>query len=183
MFRYGDKITLTGINAINKKGEIIDYVLSFPLEDSDFYIPEDIAEISVFEYHEGTANYGYVAFKICVGKKTSIRNICELKENNVKFEKRIFKNVIDIDDPLCYYDEEGKHIVFARINPGDIMVSDIDDLRSALISVSNTFRNIKNNIAGISEYHPYDDTLSEEDRRLNNQRMQMCIKQRKRIKE
>ena len=53
MLEYNDKMTLTGINAINKKGKIINYNLVFPLNDDDFYLPEDITEISVFEYHEG----------------------------------------------------------------------------------------------------------------------------------
>ena len=180
MLEYNDKMTLTGINAINKKGKIINYNLVFPLNDDDFYLPEDITEISVFEYHEGYENYGFKAFKICMGKITSIREICESHDNDVKFERRVFEEIVTPDDNLCYYDEDDKKNIFSKLNQGDIVVKDLDDFRSALISVSDNYRIIKSAIERIRTYHTYDDTLSAEEKELSEKRMQMCIKQRTR---
>ena len=180
MIEYNDKMTLTGINAVNKKGKIINYHLSFPLKDDDFNIPEDIAEISIFEYHEGYENYGFRAFKICLGKVTSIREICDTHDNNVKFDPRVFEEIVTPDDYLCYFEENEKKIIFSKINPGDIVTKDIDDFRSALISVSDNYRIITSAIERIRLYHPYDDTLSEEEKDLSEERRQMCIKQRTR---
>ena len=180
MLEYNDKMTLTGINAINKKGKIIDYNLVFPLKNDDFCLPEDIVEISIFEYHEGYENYGFKALKICLGKITSIREICESHDDNIKFERRVFEEIVTPDDNLCYFDEDGQKIVFSKINPGDIVTKNLDDFKSALISVSDNYRIIKSAIERIRLYRPYDDTLSEEEKELSEKRRQMCIKQRTR---
>ncbi|MBP5683900.1 MAG: hypothetical protein J6X02_01420 [Bacilli bacterium] len=97
MFRYGDKLTLSGINVVNKNGDIIDYHLSFPLEDTDFDIPEDVVEISIFEGHDDIA---YLSFKICVGDITNIYKICEDKQNVYLFEKRAFSEIKSPGDDI-----------------------------------------------------------------------------------
>ncbi len=122
MFGYNNKITLTGINAINKEGKLIDYRIKFPFNNSNVYVPNDIVQISIFEYHEHES-VAYEAFKIYVGKITTISEICQREEHNIKFINNTLVNINSIDDKLCYYDDEnGKHIIFAKINDGDVLV-------------------------------------------------------------
>ena len=136
MFQFNDKVTLTGINTINQDGEIISYIISFPITDPDFEIPKETVQISIFETHLGREKYGYTAFKICVGKITSISEICKKKNpDNVKFiSKNFVKSIKDADEKLCYYeDKDGNHIVFARIEKGDIYVKDLQELKNILM--------------------------------------------------
>lgn len=144
MFGYNDKLTLTAVNVINKDGEIIDYNLSFPIDEDNFSIPKDIIQMSIFEYHEEREITGYEAFKIYVGKTTSIRKICESEATNVKFKNNLIKKLDSPDDKICYFDDSnGNHIMFSKINKGDIVVDNNDELKDALIYISNKFQNIK----------------------------------------
>ena len=126
MFKHNDRFTLTGINAIDKDGQMIDYHLSFPIDKSTFTIPENIREISVYEYHEGTEKYGYIAFKILVGKITSVRELCSPEIEDFQIDYRAFREIKEADDKLCYYEDDGGvYRVFAKIKPGDIVVNNI----------------------------------------------------------
>lgn len=182
MLGYSDKFTLTTINAISKDGKKLDYVLSFPLEDNDFYIPDDIIEISIFEYHEGYTNYGFIPFKIYVGKTTSIKEIVDSHKENISFFAGVTDTIKNTEDRLCYFldDKENKK-VFARLNDGDIVVEDTDGLRDALITISNNFQNIKNSVSRIRQYKSEADSSieTEEEQILRKKRIQMCINQRK----
>ena len=174
MFRYGDKLTLSGINVVNKNGDIIDYHLSFPLEDTDFDIPKDVVEISIFEGHDDIA---YLSFKICVGDITNIYKICEDKQNVYLFEKRAFSEIKSPGDDICYYkDSNNAFVVFSKINIGDIVVSNIEELKMVLINISNRFKCIKNSIDMIRSNDFIDYSVSDE---LSNKRLEMCINRRK----
>ena len=157
MFKQQDKVTLSAINAINKDEEIIDYVLPLPIADSDFFIPEDIIQLSIFEYHEGIHTYGYEAFKICIGKTITVRQICELHMNNVEFINKSFEKINDLDDQLCYFvDDNGRYHVFAKLNAGDIIVKDIEDMKEVLIFISERFNRIKNSLFEIKNINNKD---------------------------
>lgn len=152
MFRYNDKITLIATNAINKDGKIIDYILSFPITEDNLVIPEDVIQMSILEYHEGYQNYGYESFKICVGKTTSIKEMCELQKDNIEFYAHVLNSVETSNDKLCYLDDStGKYSIFAKINDGDIVVENIEQLKDALILISNNFQKIKSSVLAIKE--------------------------------
>lgn len=173
MFRNGDKLTLSCINVINKGGKIIDYHISFPLEDSDFDIPEDVVEMSIFEGHD---DIGYLSFKICVGDITNLYKICNDKEGAYLFERRAFSDIKSPDDDICYYnDSNNVHIVFSKINEGDIVVSDIEELKRVLINISNNFKSIKDSIVMMKNTDFIDYSVSLED---SNKRLKMCIDRR-----
>ncbi len=181
MFGFNDKVTLTGINTINQNGEIIDYIISFPITDYDFDIPEETIQISIFEGHLGRENYGYTAFKICVGEITSIEEICEKQNNNIKFlNKDIAKSIKNVDDKLCYYeDKDGKYIIFARIDDGDVYVKDIRELKKVLITISNNFENIQSAVTNIRKAkEQIDYSLTDEDQKITEKRREMCKKER-----
>ena len=173
MFRCGDKLTLSCVNVVNRDGKIVDYNLSFPLEDSDFDIPNDVVEVSIFEAHD---DVGYISFKILVGEITDIEKICEDKYNAYMFDKRAFNEIKSIDDRLCYYyDPDGFYYVFAKVNEGDIVVSNIEELKMELIYISNHFKNIKDSIATIRDCECNDYSIPSE---LSDKRLEMCINRR-----
>ena len=153
MFGYNDKLTLTTINTINKKGEIINYNLSFPIDKEELSIPEDVIQMSIFEYHEGREIYGHETSKICVGKTTSIYHIYKSQGQNYVFRDKLFDNIESPDDTLCYYDDSnGKHIVFSKINDEDIVVRNIDELKETLLFISKEFQNINDSSSKIKRY-------------------------------
>lgn len=182
MLGYEEKITLTGANALNKDGKIIDYTISFPIVDTDFDIPKGVIQISIMEGQWGRQNYAYTAFKIHVGQITSISEICEKKDQKVKFYYNVVKNIKDPDDKLCYYiDDSGKYIIFARIDKGDIVVKNLHELKIVLMTISNNFKNIKDAITNIKNANNkafYN--LTNEDNELSKKRIKVCIRERNR---
>ena len=149
MFKYDDKVTLTAINAIDSEGNLLDYQISFPIDKDSFDIPENIREIGIFEYHEGDKTYGYNAFKICVGKITSIQEICAFRPAYT-IEDALLSNIKSVDDKLCYYeDENGKWHIFAKLNNGDIVTDTNDMLRDMLLVISDNYLSIVNATEGI----------------------------------
>lgn len=150
MFGYNDNFRLTATNTINKEGKMINYTLSFPVSEEDLIIPDNVIQMSVLEYHEGYQNYGYESFKICVGKTTSIKEMCELQQNNIEFYGNVLNNIETSNDKLCYLDDlTGKYSIFAKINDGDIVVENIEQLKDTLLLISNNFQNIKDSVLTI----------------------------------
>jgi hypothetical protein len=144
MFRSLDVDSLSAINALGRDMRFINFELSFPIK-GEYKIPEDIRQLSIFESHMDKGMRGFESFKIYVGKLTTIRRICNSKDNNFIFLGDVLSIAESVDNPLCYYDEEdGTHVVFARPYKGDIVVANTDELRDALEYISKKFRTIKN---------------------------------------
>ena len=150
MFGYEDKITLSAINAINKDGEIIDFHLSFPIE-YDFDVPENILQMSIFEMRQDIGINGFNSFKIFIGTASSIDNMLEdgrLKNTVIRENLHIER----LDRSICYFDnEKGEHVIYSTVNPGDIVVKDIEEMKKILISISNEFGSIKSSIQRIKK--------------------------------
>ena len=152
MFGHNEWVTLTVLNAVNKENQVTDLIISLPLEDDiNLDIPDDIIQVSLFEYHDGRTPYGNEAFKICVGKETSIRKICKNKEVEIsEFTPYAFDAIESADDRLCYFvNDEGKHIVFAKLDEDDILVSDTMELKFILYFISDKFRQIEYSLIDI----------------------------------
>ena len=150
MFGYNDNFRLTATNTINKEGKMINYTLSFPVSEEDLIIPDNVIQMSILEYHEGYQNYGYESFKICVGKTTSIKEMCELQKDNIEFYGNVLNSIETPNDKLCYIDDlADKYSIFAKINDGDIVVESIEQLKDTLILISRNFQNIKDSVLAI----------------------------------
>jgi len=180
MLGCSDKITLCAINFTNKDGEIINYHLSFPLKE-DFEIPEDVIQVSIFEAHQGFSNYGFTAFNIYVGNITTIKGTID-HYNTGKGYKVIPDKIKSVDAKLCYYnDNHDNWIVFAKINEGDIVVKDLQELKMILITISNNFENIKEAIGNIKNANGIVDySLTDEDNKLSKRRLKVCVRERNR---
>ena len=149
MFHYNDKVTLTAANSINKDGKIVNFNLSFPIKDENLVVPEDIIQIYIYECTDNSF-IGSISFKICVGKTTNLSTLVKSKEQFSFLDRNISIGINRIDDKLCYYDDNsGKHVIFAKINKGDIVVKDTEELKKLLIYISNEFLNIKTSVSKI----------------------------------
>lgn len=179
MLGCSDKITLCAINFTNKDGEIVNYHLPFPIKE-DFELPNDIIGVSIFETHLGICNYGFTAFNIYVGNITTIKGTID-HYNTGKGYKIIPDNIKSIDDKLCYYnDNHDNWIVFAKINEGDIVVKDLEELKMVLITISNNFENIKEAISNIKKANEITNySLTTEDEEIMKKRREVCIRERK----
>ena len=152
MLGFNDRFTLTATNAINKQGEELDYYLKLPIEN-DAAIPKDIIQISIAEYHMGHGIHGTEAFKIYIGKTINVDRLCHDDTKDVEFRPNVVESVDTPEDELCYFDsEDGKHIIFAKVNHGDIVVDNIDELKEALMVISKEYKNIEASISRIRMY-------------------------------
>ena len=137
-----EKITLKAIDAYSRKGEELDYSLSFPFDERYFWAPASIREISIYEYHEGKDIYGYVPFKVYIGKLTSIKDICESNDKKYHINTSVFNDIKSVDDKLCYYEDMyGKYIVFAKVNDEDIVVENNLEFKEIMVNISNKYKN------------------------------------------
>lgn len=148
MFGNNDKLTLTLINAKNIKGEILPFKLSLPLINNNFDIPEDLASIDVFEYHEGLINGGNIVFSIYVGETTTIN---KLITRNAMANLKTARNILipSVDSPICIQDRLDKKVVFANINENDIVVNNKEELISVIQNISDNLIVIKNSVLKI----------------------------------
>ena len=152
MFAYNDKITLVGVNAVNKDGQIMDFIVPFPI---NYYIsiPTDLVQMSIFEYHEGHELFGRESIRLFVGKITSFRQLCEVRGEEFSIRNSIFRTIQTGDDELCYFDSEsGVHTIFGKVEKGDIVVDNIDELKQVLFDISDNFQNIQDSICKIRNY-------------------------------
>lgn len=148
MFGNNDKLTLTLINAKNIKGEILSFKLSLPLINNNYDIPEDLASIDVFEYHEGLINGGNIVFSIYVGETTTIN---KLITRNAIANLKTARNIVipSVDSPICIQDRLDKKVVFANINENDIVVNNKEELISVIQNISGNLIIIKNSVLKI----------------------------------
>ena len=152
MFHYNDKVTLTAANSINKDGKITNFNLSFPIKNDNFIVPEDIIQIYIYECTDNSF-LGSISFKICVGRTTNLSTLVNSKEQFSFLDRNISIGINRVDDKLCYYDDDnGKHVIFAKINKGDIVVRDTEELKNLLINISNEFLNIKTSVSKIKGF-------------------------------
>lgn len=138
MFGFSDKVTLTLINGTNNDGCSIPFTLKLPVEDESFEIPEDLASVDVFEYQEGTVNNGVIVFSIFVGEKSTIDKLIDIKDG-IKLELRREIEIPGVDSPICYQVVDGKRKIFANVDDSDLVVSNHDELRTAILKLSNNY--------------------------------------------
>lgn len=147
MFRQNDKLTLTLINARDIQGNILPFQLKLPL-DNKYTLPEGIASLDVFEYHEGLINGGNIVFSIYIGE---IKSINDFINTNTMSDVEILKNIRipSLDSPLCVQNISGKKVAFATINEHDIVVKSQEELIEVIEQLSNNFNAMNNSIKKI----------------------------------
>jgi len=161
MFNIGERIQLIAYDAINKKGEITNYRVKFPIDKDSLQIPEDIIELSVIEYHEEecvNAGSTFTAFKIYVGKTINIRRIVDEKITNYRFLDALEKELHaakykDMHDIYCYYeDKDGVKNIFGWAKDNDIVVSNTEELKEVLLDISDNFKQIRDSIDAVRDH-------------------------------
>ena len=147
MFGENDKLTLTFINARDINGNILPFQVKLPLSN-EYTLPDNIASLDVFEYHEGLVNGGSIVFSIYIGQITSINNLVNANAmSNVKITKNI--EISSIDSPVCIQTVQGKQIIFATLNEQDIVVENKEKLIEVIEQLSDNFKAINNSVEKI----------------------------------
>lgn len=151
MLRYNDRITVSAVIALCKDGTRFDGAFALPIEE-DLNIREDVLELKIFEHDEygimGTNRSNKIthSFKICVGQITSLRQLGQLGESKVLQRITGIYELIDeitTSDKICYFvDSNGVYHVFAKINKGDIVVEDVNQLKEVLTIIPEKTPNI-----------------------------------------
>jgi len=152
MFHFNDRITLTAANFRNKDDEIVNFIMPFPIDEKNFSIPKDIIQLSIMEGHIDSETYADEAFKICVGKTTNMYEACEDDTKNMIFINSIMLDYIESDeDELCYFERNNINYIFTRINQGDVVVANEEELKKVLIYISKNFRKFKDSVIAIQD--------------------------------
>ena len=150
MFGNNDKITLTLYNAMGKNGKLLPFVLSLPVGDEDIEIPENVLQMRVDEYNQGSQDCPAVAFYIYVGK---VSTVASLFNGNKKLEiSKNIDSIESIDMPICYYtSDDDRNIIFAKVNDNDIVVEDTEELKKVITIISNHFAKVKDEVSKVKE--------------------------------
>ena len=144
MFGQNDKLTLTFINARDINGNLLPFEVKLPLSN-EYTLPDNIASLDVFEYHEGLVNGGSIVFSIYIGQITSINNLVNRNAmSNVKINKNI--EISSIDSPVCIQTVQGKQIIFATLKEQDIVVENKEKMIEVIEQLSDNFNVINNSI-------------------------------------
>lgn len=164
-----ERVMLKAVNAVNKKGKLLDFSLEFPIKDKDFIVPDDIVLLDLFEYYETSeGKCNKKVFKICVGKVNTWEyfSINEPDKINTTYE---VINSLEKDNKVCYFDKsDGKHFIFAKVNSKDIVVNNTEELREILIYISHNFKNTQESISYIENISKDFEFVGEEDKQLDN---------------
>ena len=149
MFAYKEKITLTIINVKDRNGKIIPINVSLPYNIKKIDFPENIAQLSIIEYHEGIETYGHRAFNIYVGQTSTIHEMLD-KKLKIRINSNLKSEIKSIDEQLVYYQkEEGILNIFALVQGNDIVVNNVEELEAVLKTISREFESIKRSVAKI----------------------------------
>lgn len=144
MFGQNDKLTLTLTNSRDIDGNILPFNLKLPLSNQ-YTLPEGIASLDVFEYHEGLVNGGNIIFSIYIGEITTINNLINTNEiSDIKIAKNI--EISSVDSPICTQTVSEKQIIFAIVNEQDIVVANKEKLIEVIEQLSDNFNVINNSI-------------------------------------
>ncbi|MBQ6687273.1 MAG: hypothetical protein IJN03_01980 [Bacilli bacterium] len=147
MFAQNEKLTLTLINARDINGNILPFQLQLPIS-SEYSLPEGVASLDVFEYHEGLANFGNVAFTIYIGEVTTVNNLINTNAiSKVKITNNL--DISSVDSSICIQTVLGKSIVFANVKEQDVVVENIERLIEFIECLSNYFGVIDNSVKKI----------------------------------
>ncbi len=161
MLRYNDRITVSAVITLCKDGTRFDGAFALPIEE-DLNIREDVLELKIFEHDEygimGTNRSNKIthSFKICIGQVTSLRQLGQIGDSKV-FERitgiyELMDEIESTNDKICYFvDSNGVYHVFAKINKGDIVVEDVNQLKEVLTIISKKIEDINASVQFIKE--------------------------------
>lgn len=148
MFRKYDTVTLTAMNVYDRDGNLIYLTIPFPLKDENIILPENIAVLSITEFHQGQIFHDQHDFNIYVGKVSTIGELVD--RNIIPRRSKVYvypKNHRVIMDPVVYHEKNNNTCeLIATIEEGDIVVEDVQELREVLKQISNEFAKIRNSV-------------------------------------
>lgn len=150
MFKYNDKMVLSLINVKDIAGNIIPFNLTLPSNDEiDYNLLKDAVSIEVHEYLETEENsLPSKVFTIYVG---FYGTLATLYDPNNKLKKQI-KGALDIESitsPVCYTVKGDTQIVFASLQPGDVLVNNLNELEIIIKSLNASVQNITSEIDNV----------------------------------
>lgn len=154
MFRSFDKITLSLVNAKDVFGNILLFNLVLPIDDSEYFIPYNLASVDVFEYQEGTINVGYTAFKLLVGKKASIKDlVAEYGVKQIRVKSGL--DILSAESDVCYQEIDGEKFIFENVSEQDIVLSTPSELSDVVVNLSNDYSSFQQKLGKIKQLSDY----------------------------
>lgn len=152
MFGENDKVYLSVSNAINKNGEKYIININLPNDFSTISFPDDVVKVTVKEKETRKNTKVYTTYNVLVGEKSTLADLDD-NDESIALSKMIEdEDCIQLDDQICYYrDEEDYCVIFAKVQEGDIVVRDIEELENKLNNISSEFEKIQKSISKIKK--------------------------------
>ena len=153
MLGQDDKFFLSVSNVLNKNGEKYLIHMSLPTDFTYISFPDDVVKVSVYEQEIKKYNKIYNAFNILVGEVSTLEELDKKGENIALSEMLGKDNCIQVDDFVCYFrDEDDDCVIFSKIEDGDVVVKDTEELEEKLKDISDDFKSIQKGINKIKKY-------------------------------
>ena len=152
MFKNNDKLTISLINAKDIEDNILPFNLTLPFsEEIDFNVLKDVVSIDAFENQQIDVNMEYPArkvFSIYIGNCSNISNLYDPFNDLAKYIKAGV-NISSITSPVCYVRKDDTQIIFASLEPGDILVNNLEELQIIIEKLNNSVKKITTEIANV----------------------------------
>ena len=132
---------LVVMDARDKNGNYIYFSVFLPIQEG-FEIPSNVREVTILDI-EAKQKY-----KIYVGKTCNMRSLFNGNEDysrNYRINDELLNEGFESSrSPLCCtLDDDGVYVVFAKVNSKDIVVSNIEELKTKIYEISDEY-NISN---------------------------------------
>lgn len=135
MLEIINNMNLVFKNARTKKGNILVFEQPIPFNGST-KLPNIVLQGTIFDVQEDTKPL----ISIYRGNICTIEEICNSDDNWLLLAKMTSFNP---KDKLCYYEAEGKKVVYAEVGPNDIVVPNIKEFKRELERISSEYFQIQ----------------------------------------
>ena len=155
MFGINDKIGFVISGAKNIRGENVNLLVNIPTKVENILIPDEVAEVRFFEYHEDI-NEWESPFGIYIGKKSTLEKACkELVINNKP--SKIDNKRVDFNNSrsIVVYKEEENGVVniYNTITDFDKVVNNKEEMIETIKEISEHIYNINDEIKKVKTYN------------------------------
>ncbi len=153
MLGQDEETFLSVSDVINKNGEKYIINMRLPYDFTYTSFPDDVVKVTISEKEVRGKNKVYNSYSVLVGEISTIADLDD-NDESIALSKMIEnEEEIELDDPICFFrDEDDYCVVFAKIEEGDIVVKDTEELENKLNSISSEFKKIQNSIKKIKRY-------------------------------
>ena len=151
MFNQKDEVNIKVINTYSKGFEFIKdetnspLIIDLPAEVENIDFPKNLLVLEIYEIHKGNQNFKQLIYRIFIGDTYTIE---EMNKINPSFKFSSGMNWSDLcglkpETHCVFYKKANGYVLLAKLKDKDIVVSNIDELKSLLSEMSMSFTQVQ----------------------------------------